>query len=152
MNLFRQKLAIFIILSWVMLIAAVVGCFAGWVGTALLLLFPFILLRVLAAGGKMFTKIARDDSGKVDQSTENRDVEKQWGRNEPLGLFSLERFLVFSCVFLLFGMIPLEVALLRISEFFEVNQRNPRLILGILAGVLALIHWDVRVLIRNAAL
>gem|GEM_PF-5604434 len=65
MNLFRHKLVILIILSWVMLIAAMVGCFAGRVGTTLLLVFPFVILRVFAAGEKMFTKVLRDDSGKV---------------------------------------------------------------------------------------
>lgn len=127
-----------------MLIAALVGLFAGWIGRGLLLLLPFILFRFLAAGGKVFTKIVHDESGNVIQESENGDPEQDWGRNKPLGLFSLQNFFVFSCVFLLLGVFPPEVVYRGISDFFESNQRNPRLILGILSGVLALMVSDLR--------
>jgi hypothetical protein len=48
------------------------------------------------------------------------------------------------------GVIPVDRIVENASGFFMANQWNPLLILGVIAGVLSLIVWDLQTLKQHA--
>jgi hypothetical protein len=81
MRLFNRT--ILLVLSWVMLIAVLMSCFMGRVGIALLLLFPFGLLRVFSPGQTMFKKVVHESPESRRGSRDLQDAEQNWGSARP---------------------------------------------------------------------
>jgi hypothetical protein len=134
-NLFRHKLAIFIILSWVMLIAALVGYTLGIWWTSVVVFFPFMFFRFAlpGAGRKLMDYEKSADCDEVNE----------WGTSKKptFKIESLLGQLGFMAIYLLI----INSDLLGVmNEFLWRQRQNPLMVVGIGLYVLKLVAVDLR--------
>jgi hypothetical protein len=134
-NLFRQKLAIFIILSWMILIAAVVGYFLGAWWMVGVLLLPILFFRMaLPAPGRKWpeSRESADDDEKNEWRISRKLASKVGAISDQLGSLCFFFFISITDTFR------------PIFDFIWNQRQHPLIIAGIGFYVLKLIAWDLR--------